>query len=220
MLAATLGDARAQPLSILCLGAHSDDIEIGCGGTLLRLLAERPGSTVPWVVFSADDDREAEARGERGRRSSPAPASAEVDRPPLPRELLPVRRRRDQGRVRAAFEARVRSRRRLHASTRRRAPGPPHARRAHLEHVPRPRRRRVRDPQVRGRSRVTRTCTFRSSSSTRGAKDRAADAALRDAAEQALVPAGDVPGHDGAPRRRVQRRERLGRGAPRRKLVL
>jgi LmbE family N-acetylglucosaminyl deacetylase len=47
---------------VLCLGAHSDDIEIGCGGTLLRLLAERPGSTVDWVVFSATPERELESR--------------------------------------------------------------------------------------------------------------------------------------------------------------
>jgi LmbE family N-acetylglucosaminyl deacetylase len=51
-----------EPLRILCLGAHSDDIEIGCGGTLLRLLAERPGSSVHWVVFSANAEREIEAR--------------------------------------------------------------------------------------------------------------------------------------------------------------
>jgi LmbE family N-acetylglucosaminyl deacetylase len=61
MLHATLGD-RSQPLAILCLGAHADDIEIGCGGTLLRLLRERPGSTVHWVVFAANPVREAEAR--------------------------------------------------------------------------------------------------------------------------------------------------------------
>jgi LmbE family N-acetylglucosaminyl deacetylase len=77
VLGSTLGDARAQPLSILCLGAHSDDIEIGCGGTLLRLLDERPGSTVTWVVFSADDDREAEARGSAADVLAGA-ASAEV----------------------------------------------------------------------------------------------------------------------------------------------
>jgi LmbE family N-acetylglucosaminyl deacetylase len=63
VLGAVLGGDGRAPLSILCLGAHSDDIEIGCGGTVLRLLGERPGSTVTWVVFSADDDREAEARG-------------------------------------------------------------------------------------------------------------------------------------------------------------
>ena len=49
-------------MRILCLGAHSDDIEIGCGATMLRLLAERPGSTVVWVVLSADSEREREAR--------------------------------------------------------------------------------------------------------------------------------------------------------------
>ena len=54
--------AELRPLRILCLGAHSDDIEIGCGGTLLRLLAEHPGSAVQWVVFSADEARELEAR--------------------------------------------------------------------------------------------------------------------------------------------------------------
>jgi LmbE family N-acetylglucosaminyl deacetylase len=50
------------PLDVLCIGAHSDDIEIGCGGTLLRLLGERPGSHVRWVVLSATPEREGEAR--------------------------------------------------------------------------------------------------------------------------------------------------------------
>ena len=62
MLELLLGANQTRPLTILCLGAHSDDIEIGCGGTLLRLLAERSGSTVNWVVFSADDERERETR--------------------------------------------------------------------------------------------------------------------------------------------------------------
>ena len=61
MLPFAFGKAEA-PLSLLCLGAHADDIEIGCGGALLRLLAERPGSSVRWVVFSANAEREAEAR--------------------------------------------------------------------------------------------------------------------------------------------------------------
>jgi LmbE family N-acetylglucosaminyl deacetylase len=50
------------PLRILCLGAHCDDIEIGCGGTVLRLLAERPGSTVYWMTLSSNAQREPEAR--------------------------------------------------------------------------------------------------------------------------------------------------------------
>ncbi|HEY7114441.1 MAG TPA: PIG-L deacetylase family protein [Thermoanaerobaculia bacterium] len=50
-----------RPLQILCVGAHSDDIEIGCGGTILRLLEERR-CRVDWVVFSADGVRSREAR--------------------------------------------------------------------------------------------------------------------------------------------------------------
>ncbi|QOV91279.1 PIG-L deacetylase family protein [Humisphaera borealis] len=47
---------------LLCLGAHSDDIEIGAGGTLLRLLTENPAIEVRWVVFcGASDARRAEA---------------------------------------------------------------------------------------------------------------------------------------------------------------
>jgi LmbE family N-acetylglucosaminyl deacetylase len=60
-LRAVLGDKDA-PLTILCLGAHCDDIEIGCGGTVLRLLAERPGSTVHWVALASTPEREKEAR--------------------------------------------------------------------------------------------------------------------------------------------------------------
>lgn len=51
-------------LNVLCLGCHSDDIEIGCGGTILRLAEQYPASVFHWVVFSAIGVREAEA--ERG----------------------------------------------------------------------------------------------------------------------------------------------------------
>lgn len=43
------------------MGAHSDDIEIGCGGTLLKLLHDCPDSQVMWVVFSARGQRKQEA---------------------------------------------------------------------------------------------------------------------------------------------------------------
>ena len=46
---------------VLLLGAHADDIEIGCGGTVLRL-AEQRGLSVRWVVFSATPERAQEAR--------------------------------------------------------------------------------------------------------------------------------------------------------------
>lgn len=50
------------PLAILCLGAHSDDIEIGCGGTLLTLLQRYPGTRVHWVVFATSGIRAGEAQ--------------------------------------------------------------------------------------------------------------------------------------------------------------
>ena len=62
MLPLAFGKSPSEPVRILCLGAHSDDIEIGCGGTLLRLLADRPGSSVHWVVLSATPEREREGR--------------------------------------------------------------------------------------------------------------------------------------------------------------
>jgi LmbE family N-acetylglucosaminyl deacetylase len=48
--------------NILCLGAHSDDIEIGCGGTLLKLIRDHDRLNVWWVVFSAEGSRSREAR--------------------------------------------------------------------------------------------------------------------------------------------------------------
>ncbi|MGB5674287.1 MAG: PIG-L deacetylase family protein, partial [Gemmatimonadota bacterium] len=53
--------SEQDPLSILCLGAHSDDIEIGCGGTISRLLREHSGSQVTWLVLSAEGERADEA---------------------------------------------------------------------------------------------------------------------------------------------------------------
>jgi LmbE family N-acetylglucosaminyl deacetylase len=62
MLSFTLGLPPRGPLAVLCLGAHADDIEMGCGGTLLRLLAERRRVNVHWLVFSGDARRAREAR--------------------------------------------------------------------------------------------------------------------------------------------------------------
>jgi len=56
-----LSDAFGS-LNILCLGAHSDDIEIGCGGTILQLSEKYPNCVFHWVVFSAIGVREAEAK--------------------------------------------------------------------------------------------------------------------------------------------------------------
>ena len=53
--------------SILCIGAHADDIEIGCGGTILKLLRERDDLNIRWVVLSGNQTRAVEARNSATR---------------------------------------------------------------------------------------------------------------------------------------------------------
>jgi LmbE family N-acetylglucosaminyl deacetylase len=62
MRALDFGLGSSAPLRLLCVGAHSDDIEIGCGGFILELLRGRRPVDVDWVVFSAEGAREKEAR--------------------------------------------------------------------------------------------------------------------------------------------------------------
>jgi LmbE family N-acetylglucosaminyl deacetylase len=52
---------KDRPLKVLCLGAHSDDIEIGCGGTMLRLLSEYSTVYIHWIVFGSSGHRDDEA---------------------------------------------------------------------------------------------------------------------------------------------------------------
>ena len=61
MINVRLGAGVSTPLTVLCLGCHSDDIEIGCGGTILRLAQDYPDAVFHWVVFSAQGIRETEA---------------------------------------------------------------------------------------------------------------------------------------------------------------
>src|SRR5262245_56575359 len=48
-------------LRLLCLGAHCDDIEIGCGGTILNLVRTNRKIDIRWVIFSSDEQRKQEA---------------------------------------------------------------------------------------------------------------------------------------------------------------
>jgi LmbE family N-acetylglucosaminyl deacetylase len=62
MLPLALIEPQEDALDILCLGAHCDDIEIGCGGTVLRLVEEFPNARFHWVVLSSNDVRATEAQ--------------------------------------------------------------------------------------------------------------------------------------------------------------
>src|SRR5512140_2453783 len=65
--------------TVLCLGAHADDIEIGCGGILLKLAAIKPSVSVRVVVFSG-----------RGRRAGEAREAARAFLRPLSRRRVSV----------------------------------------------------------------------------------------------------------------------------------
>ncbi len=61
MLNLNLRGREGSTCKILCLGAHADDIEIGCGGTILRWLQEHNNLEFWWVVLSSDRKRKQEA---------------------------------------------------------------------------------------------------------------------------------------------------------------
>jgi LmbE family N-acetylglucosaminyl deacetylase len=60
-------DTDHRPLTFLLIGAHCDDIEIGCGGAVLRLVSRYPGARFVWVTLSSDALRAAETRAAAGR---------------------------------------------------------------------------------------------------------------------------------------------------------
>jgi len=53
---------RGEPLRLLCIGAHSDDIEIGCGAAIMAWLDTTPAVEVTWVVLNGIAERKREAR--------------------------------------------------------------------------------------------------------------------------------------------------------------
>jgi LmbE family N-acetylglucosaminyl deacetylase len=62
MLPLQIGRSEAKPARVLAIGAHPDDIEIGCAGTVLKLIEQAAIAEVRWVVLSGDGERAAEAR--------------------------------------------------------------------------------------------------------------------------------------------------------------
>jgi len=80
-----IGDRGLAVSRVLCVGAHADDIEIGAGGTMLSIIGRRPDIAVDWVVLSADDEREQEAR-----------TSAERILPPSVQRTVSVERFRER----------------------------------------------------------------------------------------------------------------------------
>ena len=99
MLELRLGD-RGRPLRALFVGAHCDDIEIGCGGTALELVRRHPGMTAHWLVLSATDARAREAERAAARFLDGA-AAREVVIERFRDGYLPY----EGGRVKDAFEA-------------------------------------------------------------------------------------------------------------------
>lgn len=78
MLGLPLLDGESPLRRVLALGCHADDIEIGCGATLLALTRARPDLEVTWVVLGADGKREEEARWSAAGFLAEAPASEVV----------------------------------------------------------------------------------------------------------------------------------------------
>src|SRR6516162_7450987 len=71
MVQLKLSGASDRALQVLCFGSHADDIEIGCGGSILKLANDYPGCMFHWVVFCAVGPREAEARNAASRFVDP-----------------------------------------------------------------------------------------------------------------------------------------------------
>ncbi|MFO1217457.1 MAG: PIG-L deacetylase family protein [Burkholderiaceae bacterium] len=80
----------APSCEILCIGAHCDDIEIGCGGTLLTLQRAYPGTRIHWLVLTSNPKRRTEALRSMRRFVRPA-ARGEVLIHDLPDGRLPGR---------------------------------------------------------------------------------------------------------------------------------
>ena len=89
MLGFPLASAEQPIRRILAIGSHADDIEIGCGATLLAATRTLPDVEVTWVVLGAEGEREHEARAS-AEAFLAAAASSDVVRARVPRRVLPL----------------------------------------------------------------------------------------------------------------------------------
>jgi LmbE family N-acetylglucosaminyl deacetylase len=88
MLPLSLPAASDGPLSVLAIGAHPDDIEIGAGGMLLSLAGRESGLRARYVVFTGTPDRQSEAR--QAARAFLPDADVTTDLLDLPEGRLPA----------------------------------------------------------------------------------------------------------------------------------
>ena len=210
---AAAASARTGGGHRLFLGAHCDDVEIGCGGTILRLREERPDLDLRWVIFTGSEERHRElfASAERFMGSG---ASECVAAHNFRDGFLPY----EGSEVKMAFERvkrDVATRRDLHAPPRGSAPGPPAGVRAHVEYLAQPHDLRVRDPQVRRRADAAERPSFRSRGSRSSFKAKDAARGLSLPGDQGMVRRRHAEGHPAPARGRVQRARALRRGLPR-----
>ena len=88
MLPLLLTTPSDRPLSVLAIGAHPDDIEIGAGGTLLSLAERQAGLRAHYVVLTGTPDRQTEARA--AAHSFLPAAALTVEMLDLPEGRLPA----------------------------------------------------------------------------------------------------------------------------------
>jgi LmbE family N-acetylglucosaminyl deacetylase len=80
MLPLQIGRPESEPARVLAIGAHPDDIEIGCAGTVLKLIEQQAVSEIRWVVLSGTGERADEARRSAEALLDGVPASDVVVR--------------------------------------------------------------------------------------------------------------------------------------------
>ena len=139
----------ASVCEIVCIGAHCDDIDIGCGGAMLALLERNPDAHVTWVVIGSTPVREREFRAS-ARRFLRRAHKAELIVHKFRDGFFPAQ----YAAIKQMFESLKRlsrTRPHLQSSSHRSASGPPCGSGADLEYFPRSPGSRIRNSQIRGR---------------------------------------------------------------------